>query len=135
MNGADGIVEEAAVHLGKDIIFDAEADPDPIGILHLQAPDFGAVIQSALLGHASVMLCQMRMSGETDLRTSETDRLEDQFLGAVSSVAIGCMGMVIAGHHTIFSCFTLWSITWREASSRRISSGRIPSSTIITITW
>ena len=35
----------------------------------------------------------------------------------------------------IFSCFTLWSITWREASSALISSRVIPEATISTITW
>ena len=34
----------------------------------------------------------------------------------------------------IFSCFTLWSITWREDSSFLTSSSDIPISTIITIT-
>ena len=37
--------------------------------------------------------------------------------------------------HFIVSCFTLWSITWREASSARISSGEMPSSTISTSAW
>ena len=37
--------------------------------------------------------------------------------------------------HTIFSCLTLWSITWREASSLCTSSTLIPASTISTITW
>ena len=36
--------------------------------------------------------------------------------------------------HTIFSCFTLWSMTWREASSLCTSSTLIPASTISTIT-
>ena len=33
----------------------------------------------------------------------------------------------------IFSCFTLWSIMWREASSLRTSSREIPISVISTI--
>lgn len=37
-------------------------------------------------------------------------------------------------YSVIFSCFTLWSMTWREASSLWISSNEIPISIISTIT-
>ena len=37
-------------------------------------------------------------------------------------------------HQVIFSCFTLWSITCREASSLWISSKEIPASIIMTMT-
>ena len=38
-------------------------------------------------------------------------------------------------YFVIFSCLTLWSIICRLASSARISSTEIPSSTISTSTW
>ena len=37
-------------------------------------------------------------------------------------------------HHTIFSCLTFLSMTWREASSLCTSSREMPASTISTIT-
>ena len=41
---------------------------------------------------------------------------------------------ILEDHGVIFSCFTLWSMTWREASSARMSSTEMPISTIKTIT-
>ena len=43
-------------------------------------------------------------------------------------------GSLFALYLVIFSCFTLWSITWRDASSFLISSSEMPISIISTIT-
>ena len=55
-------------------------------------------------------------------------------LGACLPVAEGRVDVEIAGH-VIFSCLTLWSMTWREASSARTSSSVMPASVISTMTW
>ncbi len=39
----------------------------------------------------------------------------------------------VAVRYAIFSCLILWSITWREAISRRMSSSSMPDSIISTI--
>lgn len=39
------------------------------------------------------------------------------------------------GGHTIFSCLTFLSMTWREASSARTSSKEMPISAMSTSTW
>ena len=134
VNGADHIVEETAVDLGEDILLNAETHRNAVGVGFLQAGDFPAVGQGISFGHAAGIFPEMRMPGETDLRAPQPDCLENQFLRGVRAVAVCGMRMVIGKHHAIFSCLTLWSITWREASSARISSGRMPISTIITMT-
>ena len=132
---SDHIIIQRTVNHGIDILFNSEADGDSVRILFLKATDLRTIVQCPLHRHAALMLGQMRMPGEADLRAAQADCLQNQFLRGVRTVAVRGMRMVVGKSHAIFSCLTLWSITWREASSARISSGRMPISTIMTMTW
>ena len=134
VHGADHIIKQRPVYLGKDILLNAQQNADAARVPLLQAADLGAVIQNLLCGHAAGVLLKRRVPGETDLRAAEAEGFQDQLFRAVRAVAEDGMGVEVGKHQAIFSCFTLWSMTWREASSRRISSGRMPISTIRTIT-
>ena len=50
----------------------------------------------------------------------------DHLLRRIRSIAEIRVRVKVKCDHIIFSCLTLWSITWREASSRWISSGVMP---------
>ena len=60
-------------------------------------------------------------------------RRKDYFFRRVRPVAVPCVYVkIVKAHCVIFSCFTLWSMTWREESSLWISSRDIPASIIST---
>ena len=74
------------------------------------------------------------MAGEAQRIHPQGDGGPDHLLGGIFPVAENGVGVEILDH-VIFSCFTLWSTTWRFSSSRVTSSTVMPSCTISTITW
>ena len=65
-------------------------------------------------------------------RRQVCDRQIHRHLKAVEIPVTGHRGK---DHSVIFSCLTLWSIIWREASSLCTSSTRMPICTISTMAW
>ena len=79
---------------------------------------------------------QRAVLGKTQSGTPGPDGPQDHLFRCIFPISIPSMGVkILQNHLVIFSCFTLWSMTWREASSFITSSTEIPISTISTITW
>lgn len=90
-------------------------------VLHLDCPVLGR-------GHGAVA---REAEGREPLGERTLDYL---FHGGFAVIKQRVRMQALQFHFTIFSCFTLWSMTWREASSWRRSAREMPASAIRTIT-
>ena len=126
---------ERAAGVPVPYVIGARRDGDLPGVFFLQAAYLRFIARCVLFFHAVREVAgRIGMVGKADYVHSLSDRRKHRFLRGVLSVAEYGVDVEIEDHFVIFSCFTLWSITWREASSARISSRLMPASTIRTIT-
>ena len=97
--------------------------------------DLAAVSCDLLFPHGPGLLRQRCMAGKPDGAATCSEGSFRHLCRRSCPVAKNRVRMQALRSHVIFSCLTLWSITWRDASSLRTSSTEIPISTISTITW
>ena len=72
----------------------------------------------AVRRHAPVLPFQRGVAGKADGPKAGGKGGGGHLGGGVFAVAKGGVGVQVLGlHGVIFSCFTLWSMMWREASS------------------
>ncbi len=143
MDGADDVIIGVAVGGAVIIPLDAQADVDLTGIFLAGSQDSGAVFRHVILGHAGVQIVwRVLVAGKTDCAETQQNSRLDQFVRRVFAVAKACMCVEVCVslrvqnlHSVIFSCLTLWSMTWRDASSAMTWSVLMPISTIMTSTW
>ena len=137
MHRADDIVVVAGGQIGEIILLDAATDGQPLPVLFAQRRDLAPVGGGPRRGHAVRFVAgRVAVAGEAQPRHAHGDGGLNDGLGAVFAVAERRMDVkVLADHEVIFSCFTLRSMTCREASSCMTSSSEIPAWIISTSTW
>ena len=117
------------------ILFQAQIYLHPPGVFGFQLHHRPAVVGHPGRVHSPGLLPrQRRMARKPNRPASRRKSRGRHGGGAVRPIAEGGVAVQGLGFHTIFSCFTLWSITWRLASSASTSSTEMPISTISTIT-
>jgi len=136
MHRANDVVQRrAVVHRGEPISFHSHGNAQTARVCLLQCTQ---LLHIVLLRFDGIIQIKRRIAvaGKAEIREAGLQRGPGHFIGRVPAVAQICM--VVCGgcqSHCIVSCFTLWSMTWRDASSARMSSSVMPSATIRTSTW
>ena len=138
VDGADHVVvlPRGGVGAGVEILLHPAVELQPPPPALRQIPDTGAVGRLPVPGDAAVRVVGgPAVVGEAQAgHALGRGRLRHGLRG-VRPVGEAAVDVEVLRNHVIFSCFTLWSMTWREASSRSTSAGVMPAWAISTRTW